>query len=186
MLTTIPGTKLPLKEHSEHQISDVLSPIFSMTNGLTLSQVTEITGLEGTTIQNWVKRGWVAKPLDKRYGEQQVLRIILINILRGSMKLEHIAELMVYINGEVEDRSDDLVSEKELLNMLELVLRRCNKDKSLDNIENHVHAQLADYIGPTADAKERLFNTLVIMALAYISTLLREKCEEKMKDILLN
>lgn len=184
MINMIPGTILPMREGSEHQISDVLSPFFEMTNGLTLSQVTEITGLESSTIQNWVKRGWVAKPVAKRYGEQQILRIILINILRGSMKLDHIAGLMAYINGKVEEQSDDLISELELLNMLERILRRCNTDKSLSKIETYISKELADYQEPVPGAKDKLFRGLYIMALAYLSAMIRCLCEDKTKEVL--
>lgn len=183
MLETIPGTCLPVKQGSESQFAEVLFPVFAVTNGLTLAQVTEITGLEPSTIQNWVKRGWVANPKGKRYSEQQMLRIILINILRGSMKLEQIADLMTYINGNVEDEGDDIISERELLTMLEHTIRRCVADKDLSQVEACVRAELEQYHGPTNDAGDRLFNGLHIMTLAYLSSMVRSWCEEKINHV---
>lgn len=107
MLKNIPGTALEWNDALSKNAFAVLSPVLSVTKGLTLAQLKELTGLEGSTIQNWVKRGWVERPSGKRYGERQIVRIILINMLRSSMQLEKIIALMRYINGEVDDRSDE-------------------------------------------------------------------------------
>ena len=106
MLTTIPGTMLPFEEGLEQNAFAVLTPLLSVTRGLTLSQISEVTGLQGSTIQNWVKRGWVANPKNRRYEERQVARVILINMLKPSLQLETIVSLMKYINGSVEDAAD--------------------------------------------------------------------------------
>ena len=106
MLKTIPGTMLPFEEGLEQNAFAVLTPLLSVTRGLTRSQISEVTGLQGSTIQNWVKRGWVANPKNRRYEERQVARVILINMLKPSLQLETIVSLMKYINGSVEDAAD--------------------------------------------------------------------------------
>ena len=108
MLEKIPGTVLSFNSSAAENSYSLISPLLTVTKGLTLAQVTALTGLEPSTIQNWVKRGWVKNPEGKRYGEEQVVRIILINMMRGSMQLEQIAFLMSYINGSVDDRADDI------------------------------------------------------------------------------
>ena len=118
MLELIPGTVLNFNSVAAENCYSVIAPLLTVTKGLTLAQVRELTGLEASTIQNWVKRGWVKNPEGKRYGEEQVMRIILINMMRGSMQLEQIAFLMSYINGSVEDRSDDILPDRELFNIL--------------------------------------------------------------------
>ncbi len=105
MLRTVPGTVLPWTDGLQQNAFAVLSPVLAVTKGLTLSQLRELTGLEGSTIQNWVKRGWVERPTGKRYGEQQIVRIVIINMLRNSMQLDKIIALMTYINGQVDDLS---------------------------------------------------------------------------------
>ena len=43
---------------------EALRPAFAVTGGLMLSQVVEMTGLGSSTIQNWIKRGWIMSPGD--------------------------------------------------------------------------------------------------------------------------
>ena len=93
---------------------EAIRPAFAVTGGLMLSQVVEMTGLGGSTIQNWIKRGWVMSPVDKKYSERQVARILIINMLRKSMQLENILRLMECVNGDVEDQSDDIIMDADL------------------------------------------------------------------------
>ena len=67
MMKNVPGTVLPWTDGLQKNAFAVLSPVLAVTKGLTLSQLKELTGLEGSTIQNWVKRGWVESPTGKRY-----------------------------------------------------------------------------------------------------------------------
>ena len=113
----IPGTTIKFSGTSAEAFS-MIAPVLEATGGLTLSQLSKLTGLEGTTIQNWIKRGWVSATKGKKYSEKQILRILLINMLRKAMKLDDIAKLMVYINGDVEDTSDDIIEEILLYDIL--------------------------------------------------------------------
>ena len=56
---TIPGTTLKYSEAARNDSFSMIAPVLEATGGLTLSQLSTLTGLEGTTIQNWIKRGWV-------------------------------------------------------------------------------------------------------------------------------
>ena len=82
----IPGTTLT-GERSNADRTDGLFQSLFLAGGLTLSQVSSITGLEPYTIQNWVKRGFLSPPVAKRYNMEQVCRIININILKGAVPL---------------------------------------------------------------------------------------------------
>ena len=100
----LPGTLLPASDEDYLNAFGTLSHVFAVSGGgLSLSQITEMTGLGVSAVQNWVKRGWVPAPVGKRYGEHQVARILLINMLRPVMKLESIALLLAYVNGKIDD-----------------------------------------------------------------------------------
>ena len=71
----IPGTTLKFTETARDAAFSVISPVLEATGGLTLSQLSKLTGLEGTTIQNWIKRGWVSSTKGKKYSEKQVLQV---------------------------------------------------------------------------------------------------------------
>ena len=60
MIKTIPGTAINFSEQGRYTAFSLVSPILEATGGLTLSQLSKLTALEGSTIQNWIKRGWVS------------------------------------------------------------------------------------------------------------------------------
>ncbi|MCM1544229.1 MAG: DUF1836 domain-containing protein [Ruminococcus sp.] len=186
MLEKIPGTQLEFEDGFEKKAFAVLTPLLSVTRGLTLGQISEVTGLQGSTIQNWIKRGWVANPRNKRYAERQVARIIIINMLKPCLQLEQIIDLMAYVNGSVEDDSDDIISDKQLFNILCYVIYLADKEQSFDKdeIKTVIEAALSDYKGPAADSKERLSQALLVMALAYLSAKIQAEAEKELKKIL--
>ena len=57
MIRFLPGTTVEM--NIDHGIQDFLNSLFAA-NGLVLSQVTQVTGLEPYIIQNWVRRGFLA------------------------------------------------------------------------------------------------------------------------------
>lgn len=79
-----------------------------------LSQVSQLTGLEPHVIQNWVKRGFVSPPRNKRYSRNQFSRIALINMLKDCLRLDQITRLLSYLNGHLDDESDDIIDESRL------------------------------------------------------------------------
>ena len=181
MAENLPGTTLPLSEGRQDDLFSVLDPIFAVSpGGLLLSQVTELTGLGAATIQNWVKRGWVSNPVNKRYGELHVARILLINLLRPAMKLENIAALLRYVNGSVDDRADAIIPETQLYSLLCSVLTRLEPQDSIithESIITLIGAQLEGYEGPVADAKERLENAMRIMVLNIAASRLMQQAD---------
>lgn len=184
MIAAIPGTQKTLSGADSHgDVLGILAPIAAL-GGLSLSQVTELTGLQASTIQNWVKRGWVSNPVEKRYSDLQVARVLIINTLRHAMKLTQIADLLRYVNGRVEDRSDDIISDCELYNHLCVILMKMDHKQSVskESIRSLVEKELADYAGPVPDARERLVTALTIMLLAYISAALRSEANRLMKQ----
>lgn len=168
MNSTLPGTVLPLPEVLPERPFSLLEPVFAVSGGgLLLSQVTELTGLSPATVQNWVKRGWVSAPVNKRYGERQVARILLINLLRPAMRLDQIASLLRYVNGSVDDRTDDILPDDQLYNWLCTATLRLREESALNHefVTTLIEALLEGYEGPVPDAKERLSHALTIMLL---------------------
>ena len=113
MMWTIPGTLLQADRKDAQQIPQQMEALF-FGGGITLSQVTSITGLEAHTVQNWVKRGFLTNPKGKRYTLRQLCRIININMLRGSMPLDRICQLLSFVNGDLSDEGDDMIDDSQL------------------------------------------------------------------------
>ncbi len=159
-----------------------LCPAFAVTGGLLLSQVCDVTGVESSTIQNWVKRGWVPAPVDKRYGEVQIARILIIDTLRPVMSLDKIVALMGYINGEVEDRSDDIIDDSLLYTLMEKGVQQLEARGNLlseENVKAIVDDIIGNYKGPRNDSREKLIRALRVMLYGYLSAKLKARAEKE-------
>ncbi len=113
MMVTFPGTTIEVSKIEKGSSRQLFDGIFA-TGGITLSQVSVMTGLEPYLIQNWVKRGFVAPPQKRVYSKIQLARIIIINMLREALKIEDICSLIRVIGGETHSTSDDFISDDEL------------------------------------------------------------------------
>ena len=154
-----------------------------LTGGFTLSQLAELSNLESTTIQNWVKRGWIEPPKDRRYGEESVARVLIINMLKGAMQLSNIVSLMSYINGKVDDRRDDSIPDGELYSIMCSVTERIDEIGNInkETVVGVIDDEIKDYKEPFPGGKEKLQNALNIMMLAHISSNLKKEAEEMLQ-----
>ena len=84
---TLPGTVLSVDADRPQAAEEVFSSLF-LAGGLVLSQVTQVTGLEPYIIQNWVRRGFLAPPKQRKYTRRQLSRILMINALKSTLSIE--------------------------------------------------------------------------------------------------
>ena len=91
---TIPGTNLKRSDLGGLTGKPFLNQLFMVSDGVMLSQIRKIAGIDGSTLQNRTKRGWVPNAQLKRYGIDQVAHILLINMLRSCLQLDRIAWLL--------------------------------------------------------------------------------------------
>ena len=172
----IPGTSFPLSENDG--MFERFVPLIKATNGLTLSQVCAITSLEPSTIQNWVKRGFVANPVNKKYHERQLARILLISSLRDAMKIDSIGELMALVNGSANDESDDIISEERMYYYFcEAVAKTDKEAPSLEEIPSLVKQTIKDYSEPVEGAGKRLSDALCVMVYAFSSSVYKKQAD---------
>ncbi len=173
---TIPGTTLEGQRSNADRTDGLFQSMF-LAGGLTLSQVANITGLEPYTIQNWVKRGFLTPPQNKRYDMEQVCRIININLLKATLPIERITQLMSYLNGDLADESDDLVDDTKLyfyFVRLAARARYIGGDRSWDDALEEV---AADYMEPVPGAREKLIKVLKIMLTAWVAGRIKSEAE---------
>lgn len=182
----IPGTTLQYSEQARNSAFSVISPVLEATGGLTLSQLSKLTGLEGSTIQNWIKRGWVSSTKGKKYSQRQVLRILLINMLRGAMKLEDIAKLMRYVNGDVEDTSDDIIDDAVLYNILCRIIFTAEDEGAFEtkSVKELISRELKASEKSIRSDEEKLHKAMFVMIMAYRSAFLKSEMESVLTDIL--
>jgi len=181
----LPGTATTYIDHGEKGFSKI-EMLLEATGGLSLSQVCAVTGLEGSTIQNWVKRGWVAHPKGKRYEEVHIARILIINALKECIKLEHIALLMSYVNGPGDLDGSGIIKESELYNFLCSALVRMGqaRDHSRGGVETVVDTVIKGYVGSKPDSRVRIRKALTLMIFACVCTDVKRRTEAMMGQIL--
>ncbi len=175
----LPGTAIEIEEGKLPFGFANLAGLFTVTGGLTLSQICEIAGVELTTVQNWIKRGWVAHPENKRYRENHLTRIVILNMLRSSFQLEKIAVILRYVNGSADDRADDIIPDGALYTHLCVAIDRVLMENitDTDGVRGCVDACLADYAEPYEGAREKLVTALTVMTLAYLASEVKRKAE---------
>lgn len=178
----IPGTTLEgLRENADR--TDGLFASMFLAGGLTLSQVSAVTGLESYTIQNWVKRGFLPSPRGKRYDMEQVCRIINMNLLRGALPLEQICSLMTYLNGCLSDESDDLVDDTMLYFMFVKLAARARYIGGCKDWDEALLEITEDYAEPVPGAREKLIRVLKIMLTVWVSNTLRTTAENMIREL---
>ena len=173
---TIPGTTLEgLRENADR--TDGLFQSMFLAGGLTLSQVSSITGLETHTVQNWVKRGFLPPPQNKRYNMEQTCRIILINMLKGALPLEQICHLISHINGSLTDESDDIIDDTVLYFKFVSLAARARHIGGTKEWGQALEEVMANYAEPYPGAREKVTKVLRIMLTAWISNQLKTQTD---------
>lgn len=183
----IPGTVLDRKSMGDVTGMEFLAKIFYISDGIMLTQIREISGIDGSTLQNWVKRGWVANSKLKRYNIDQVAHILIINMLRNCMQLDRIAFLIKYINGNVDDNSDDIICDSKLYDYICRILDKLTKknvEHTFDTLRECIEKVTADYEEKITGAAKRLNNALEIIITAYYSSLIKKAVDEKLTNLI--
>jgi DNA-binding transcriptional MerR regulator len=182
VLWWIPGTTLQADSSDAQQVHSQFQGLF-LAGGVTLSQVSSITGLEPHVIQNWVKRGFLTPPQKKRYSMSQLCRIIHINMLRAVLPLEQICKLLTYINGDLSDHSDDLIDDAQLYFLFVRLAAAHRKMHDPKGRDAYLEELLLEYEEPVPGAKERIGQVLQVMLTAWAAALMCRQAEEMMHKL---
>lgn len=179
---TIPGTTITARREDAQFIDSQFQSMF-LGGGIMLSQVTGITGLDPYMIQNWIKRGFLSAPQQKRYSLQQLCRIININMLKGVLPMERICGLLSYINGDLKDEGDDIIDDAKLYFIFVHLASRARNMDTPDQWATAMSEVMDDYQEPFAGAKERITNVLRIMVTAWLASRMRQEAEKMLDQI---
>lgn len=179
---TIPGTTLTGLRANADRTDEMFQSMF-LAGGMVLSQVSSITGLEPYTIQNWVKRGFLAPPVNKRYNMEQLCRIISINMLKGALPLEQICNLLSYINGNLADESDDIIDDTVLYFMFVKLAARARHIGGNQQWDVALQEATADYVEPYPGARARIIKVLRVMLMAWIASRFIEQVHDMVSEL---
>ena len=177
----IPGTVLKRKDMGNVTGMEFLEKIFFISSGVMLSQIREISGIDGSTLQNWTKRGWVANSKLKRYDIDQVAHILIMNMLRDCMQLDRITFVIRYINGRVDDHADDIISDSLLYDYICRILDRLLDDDTthdVNSLRTCISDVTSDYEEKVSGARRRLDQALEIIIAAYYAALIKRYSDQ--------
>lgn len=183
----IPGTKLLRSEMGGVTGLEFLSKIFFISDGVMLSHIRDISGIDGSTLQNWTKRGWVRNSKLKKYNINQVAHILIINMLRSCMQLDKISFLIQYVNGRVDDDGDDIIEDSVLYDYICRILDILVRQESchIGNIRDAISEVTSDYREMTEGAKERLENALEVIIVAYYASIVKKHADDRLETLVL-
>lgn len=179
---TIPGTVLRADRDTADTIPQQLEALF-LGGGITLSQVTAVTGLEAHTVQNWVKRGFLTSPVGKRYSLRQLCRILNIHMLRAAIPIERICQLLAYINGNLDDESDDMIDDSQLYFLFVRLAARMKELYEPEEADSLLTEYLSAYEEPVPGARERVRKVLRIMLTAWLASRMMQETEKMLNEL---
>ena len=178
MIKNLPGTTIEMDVPSATVAKDFLDNAF-LCGGLMMNQVARLTGLEPYMIQNWVKRGFVSPPQKKLYTKRQFCRIVIINMLRDVLQIEKITALLSYINGRLDDESDDIIDDSDLYIYYIAAVSEIDApvfDKA--TFFQRIERVTSDFNEPFPGARERLINVIGIMFNAHLASTFRKVADD--------
>lgn len=178
----IPGTILEVPMEEVQYIPEQFQSMF-LPGGMVLSQVAGVTGLEPHTIQNWVKRGFLPPPINKRYTLEQLCRIVNIHMLRGILPMERICSLLGYVNGRLDDEGDDIIDDSQLYFLFVRLAAQASSLGGPETWESVLESSLAQYAEPVPGAKDRVKKALRIMLTAWGAAKLRQQAENLLQQL---
>ena len=186
----IPGTILNRKDMGDVTGMEFLKKIFYISDGVMLTQIREISGIDGSTLQNWTKRGWVANARLKRYNIDQVAHILIINMLRSCMQLDKIAFLVSYINGRLCDESDDIIRDSQLYDYICRILDKLMKAGEISpdgtTLAETIEKTTSDYVEKVSGARKRLNTALEIIIIAYYASIIKSYSDDMVDKLMHN
>ena len=182
MQWVLPGTVLVSQREVDGDGERMLNALF-LGGDISLAQVSAVTGLEPHTVQNWVKRGFLTPPIGKKYSIDQLCRIINIHMLRGVFSLERTCSLLGYINGRLDDHSDDIIGDAQLYFTFVSLAARAQQLSRPEACERILAEMLQDYREPYPGAKERVSNVLKVMLTAYLAARMRTSADRMLSDL---
>ena len=178
MGTVFPGTAIETKTIEKGGSRTLFDGIFAA-GGITLSQVSIMTGLEPYIIQNWVKRGFLSSPQKRMYSKNQFARVVIINMLHESLSLDSICKLLSYINNSLSDESDDMIGDSELYHIyIDMLSLNGGVVVDEEKIKTSAEEVAKEFVEKTSGERKRLIKVLQVMAHAHYACISRKKAEE--------
>ena len=97
--------------------------------------------------------------------------------------MEQICGLLGYVNGHLDDESDDIIDDTQLYCMFVRLAARAKELDSPEECQQLLQQQLKDYAEPVPGAKERVKKALRIMLTAYLATRMAQEATKMLQQL---
>ena len=178
-MSLYPGTTVKRKNGVNGK--QFLNGLFMGNGGIVMAQINELTGIKTPTVQNWVSRGFMPHPINKRYSKDATARIFIINALRQTMTLEEIKNLLFFVNGSAEDHSDDIIPESKLYGYFCEIVE--DENFSFKRVNELIDRLLATYEEKIVNAKSRLKIALEVICINHLASGLLSRSNDISREI---
>ena len=183
MPKSYPGTVIEVSQLTKGSSKQLFDSIF-VAGGVTLSQVCIMTGLEPYLVQNWVKRGFVSSPRKRVYSQSQFARIIIINMLRESLQIDQICELIKITTVSLNDERDDIIKYEVLYHKyVDLISDPDIEIRDETTLTDAADRTAAEFDESLPVSKRQISSILQVMAYAHFASELRKKAGAKFSNL---
>lgn len=180
---TFPGTTIETTELKKNSSRTLFDGLFAA-GGITLSQVSVMTDLEPYVIQNWVKRKFVTSPQKRCYSRQQFSRIVIINMLKDSLQIENICNLIRFILGESDEDFDDIIGDEELYHIyVDLISDKTININDPEEVRKATELAVCDFVERVPNSKKQLAKILQVMLYAHGASRLKSMALESLSTL---
>ena len=178
-MAVYPGTTVTVKGNVSGK--QFLSGLFMGNGGIVMQQLNALTGIKTPTLQNWVSRGFIPHPQNKRYTKDATARIFIVNAMRDTMSLEEIKKLLIYVNGNPDNREDDIIPESALYGYFCEVI--FDENFSFKRVNELIAKVIANYEEKLREAKHRVKTALEIICVNYLANDLLSRSKTLLNSI---
>ena len=115
--------------------------------------------------------------------ESQLCRILNINMRKSVLTMETVCHLMEYLNGKLDEESDDIIDDARLYF---LFVRLAARAKQLDDPvvwKRAMEEALCNYQEPVPGARERIEKALRIMLIANVACKMAQTAERMLDEL---
>lgn len=88
--------------------------------------------------------------------------------------MESICRLLSYVNGQLDDESDDIIDDSVMYFIFTRLAATCGKTWPPQDLDSAIDHALSSYNAPTAEARSRVTEALKIMLTAWYASQLQK------------
>ena len=105
------------------------------------------------------------------------------NMLKNVLPMERIVGLLSYINGNLDDESDDIIDDSQLYFMFVRLAAQSNRMNTPQGRDGCIAREMATYREPVPGAGARVEKVLSVMLTAWASAQLRQAAEAMLQQM---